>query len=68
MEKVEQEERDEQAETMARSVREATLHQIRVQLQNDLSQLRARTPDKMAAAIATARDVKYIRDRQKLLG
>ncbi|CAE7339592.1 fp-1 [Symbiodinium sp. CCMP2592] len=48
----------------ARQVREATLAQITALVESDMKALRQRTPDHVLKAIATAKDLKYVKDRQ----
>ncbi|CAE7798012.1 unnamed protein product [Symbiodinium sp. CCMP2592] len=48
----------------ARQVREATLAQITALVESDIKALRQRTPDHVLKAIAAAKDLKYVKDRQ----
>ena len=65
VEKAEDDAKCAKAEEMARNVREATCAQLVQQIQGDIAQLRERLPDRHSAAMETAKDVKYVRERQQ---
>ena len=53
---------------MARSVREATLQQLKNLVESDMTVLEQRKPNPQLQATETARDLKYVRERQMTLG
>ena len=48
-------------------VAQATMAQIKSQFEGDMQKIRAKLPTKDAQTVETAKDMKYIRDRQKNL-
>ena len=47
-------------------VSQATLAQIKSQFEGDMHKIRSKLPTKDAQTVETAKDMKYIRDRQKI--
>ena len=62
------EEHEAKAQEHAARVMQATLDQLRSQLEADLVKLRSQLPSRKSQAMETALDVKYLRDRQAQLG
>ncbi len=56
--------REEEAAKLAEKVQKATLEQIKGQLEADIRLLRATLPSRDSQAIETAKDMKYVKDRQ----
>lgn len=61
-------EQEEKAQAVALRVAAATLEQLKLQLDGDLARIRQKLGTKDTKDVETAKDMKYIRDRQKLLG
>ena len=57
-------EADARNEELARKLAEATLAQVKAQIEDDLELLKKRLPDGNTLAMQVALDVKYIRERQ----
>ena len=57
-------EAEERKAELAKKVESATFEQISAQIADDLTLLRAELPTPVSQAVATALDMKYIRDRQ----
>ena len=68
IEKQAQLQQDEQTAELARKVRSATLEQIKSMLAADTSTLLQRTPESQLRLEEQAKDLKYIKDRQKRSG
>ena len=68
LEQAAEREKTEEQERLAKQVREASCAQLVAQLESDVKQLRTSLPDRQCASTETARDVKYVRERQALLG
>lgn len=64
--KATQENEDRERE-VAQRLSQATLAQVKLQLEGDLEKVRASLPTREAQAVETAKDMKYIRDRQQTL-
>ena len=60
-------ENEKHEEELARKVAEATLAQVSSKIKADLEQLKARALDKSQEAVQAAKDVKYIKERQRQL-
>lgn len=58
------EEHEAKVQEMAAKVAQATLDQLKSQLEADMVKLRLQLPSKKTQAVETALDVKYVRDRQ----
>ena len=58
-------EADARNEELARKLAEATLAQVKAQIEDDLELLKKRLPDGNTLATQAALDVKYIRERQE---
>ena len=63
----EMQEKEDQAKELAMKVAQATMAQIKAQFEGDMQKIRAKLPTKDAQTVETAKDMKYIRDRQKNL-
>ena len=61
---------EEKNKELADKVNKATCEQLAAQIEGDLRTLRAELPAKtaQAQAVETAKDVKYVKDRQQYLG
>lgn len=59
--------KEKQDEELAASLREADFRQVIAKLESDLRTLENRKPNSTTEAIKTAKDMKYLRDRQKNL-
>lgn len=55
---------EERARERELKVRQATLEQIKGQLEDDIKRLRDTLPSKQAQTVETALDMKYLKDRQ----
>lgn len=62
------EEHEARAQEHAARVMQATLDQLKSQLEADLVKLRSQLPSRKSQAMETALDVKYVKDRQAQLG
>ena len=60
-------ENEKHEEELSRKVAEATLAQVSSKLKADLEQLTARSLDKTQEAVQAAKDIKYIKERQRQL-
>lgn len=58
-------EHEERQRELAQKVMAATLDQLRSQIQSDMKLLEEQLPTKQMAAMETALDMKYVKDRQK---
>ena len=56
--------REEHAQALREKVQRATLEQVKDQLEADFRLLRASLPTRDSQAIETAKDMKYMKDRQ----
>ena len=56
--------REEEAAKLAEKVQKATMEQIKGQLEADMRLLRAALPSRDSQAVETAKDMKYVKDRQ----
>ncbi len=59
---------DQKNKDLAEKVQAATMEHIKSKLDDDLATLRARIPSSAAEALETAKDQKYLRDRQMIPG
>ena len=59
--------KDEKELELAKNARQADLQQLLARIENDLSALRARRSSEDSPAMATAKDLKYVRERQRTL-
>lgn len=57
--------KEEADEKLAQEIREADLKQIMAKLEGDLVLLKDRIPSEAKQALETAKDMKYLRDRQQ---
>ena len=62
-----QDEADERKMELAKKVESATFEQIEAQISDDMDLLRKELPTPVSQAVETARDMKYVRERQALL-
>ena len=62
-----QDEADERKIELAKKVESATFEQIAAQISDDMDLLRKELPTPASQAVETARDMKYVRERQGLL-
>ena len=59
-------EREEKAQELARAAQEATFKQLEIQIQSDCEVLRKRLGSGQDQAVETAKDLKYVRERQQI--
>ena len=52
---------------LAEDLRAADAKQVMAKIESDMAKLQERIPDDLAAAQETAKDLKYLRDRQETL-
>ena len=57
----------EKEEVLAQKVRQATFEQLQAKLSQDMATLKQRAPTKESQAVETALDVRYVKERQKML-
>lgn len=59
-------EREEKAQELARAAQEATFKQLEIQIESDCEVLRKRLGSGQDQAVETAKDLKYVRERQQI--
>lgn len=62
------EEKEQKAQELARAVQEATFKQLQTQIEGDMAILREKLGSSQDQAVETAKDLKYVRERQMQLG
>lgn len=68
IEKNKRQAKEEREAQFAEELRRADGKQVALKIQNDLETLKAITPDSDRQALETAKDLKYLQERQQLLG
>ena len=68
IEKKKRQAKEEREAQYAEELRQADGKQVALKIQNDLETLKAITPDSDRQALETAKDLKYLQERQQLLG
>ena len=64
LESKQSQEQEERAHLLAQKVAQATFDQIKAQVEADVQKIRATLPSKDSQALQTAKDMKYVKDRQ----